>query len=140
MRLVRPGLLEYQTTIGRRVDDDADILVDGRKLEAAIIRNLERTATIASELSFKGAALVQILLEGIEDVTLTRARGRGRRMRERDVCLPAVVLADFAAPVAPFLHEHLDILWQTSGWTDGSPSFGSGAWAGYSDERNYSLD
>ncbi|HEX9963814.1 MAG TPA: hypothetical protein VGB04_02390 [Allosphingosinicella sp.] len=140
MRLVRPGTLEYQTTIGARVDDDADILVNGRQLEAMIVRNFERMAMIAGELSFEGPALVQISLEGMEDVSLTRARGGGRRIGQPDVSLPIATLKNLATPFAPALHEQLDILWNTSGWADGSPSFGGETWAGYADERNYGLD
>jgi hypothetical protein len=37
MRLVRPGCLEYQVTIGHRIDSDQDMLVDGRHLEGVIV-------------------------------------------------------------------------------------------------------
>jgi hypothetical protein len=48
-----------------------------------------------------------------------------------------VLVADLAAPLASSLQEQFDIVWQTSGWLDGSPSFSEGDWAGYVDERNY---
>jgi len=137
MRLVRPGYLEYQATIGVRVDDDPEILVDGRGLEARIVRTLERMASIAVELGLGGGALVSVVLDGVEDVELTRARPGGRRIRRPDVYLPVARVEDLGAPLADALHEQLDILWQTAGWTDGSPSFDGEAWAGYQDNRNY---
>jgi hypothetical protein len=123
MRLVRPGYLEYQVTIGRRIGDDPQILVDGRRLEAHIVRNLERMAAIAIDLDLAGPALVLVSLDGTEDVELTRARPGGRRIRQPEIILPLARLGDLAAPVAESLHEQLDILWQAAGWGDGSPRF-----------------
>jgi len=137
MRLVRPGNLEFQTTIGRRINDDPEVLVDGRRLEATIVRTLERMAQIVIGLDLGGAALVSIMLDGVEDVELTGGRAGGRRIRRPEIILPTALIADLAAPLASSLREQFDILWQTSGWLDGSPSFGGGDWAGYADERNY---
>ena len=137
LRLVRPGHLEYQATIGRRIDDDPDIPVDGRQLEALIVRNLERMAQIALALDFTGPALIGLALDGVEDVELTQARGGGRRIRQPELGFPIATLAELGEPVASALHEQLDMLWQYSGWIDGSPSFGAGEWAGYSDARDY---
>ncbi len=137
MRLVRPGNLEYQVTIGQRIDDDPQIMVDGRRLEALIVRNLERMAAIANGLDLAGPALVSISLDGVEGVELSAARPGGRRLRQPEVILPMAKLADMNGELAATLQEQLDILWQTAGWVDGSPSFAAGAWAGYSDKRNY---
>ena len=57
---------------------DPQILIDGRRLEALIVRSLERMAGIAEGLGLVGPALVSITLEGVEDVELTRARPGGR--------------------------------------------------------------
>jgi hypothetical protein len=140
MRLVRPGNLEYQVNIGHRIDDDPQILVDGRRLEAVIVRNLERMASIANSLDLGGAALVSISFDGMEDVELSGGRAGGRRLRQREVFLPVARLADMSGEVAVALREQLDILWQTAGWIEGSPSFAAEAWAGYTDEANYNID
>lgn len=137
MRLVRPGNLEYQATIGERIDDDPRVLVDGRRLEALIVRNLERMAAIALGLDLGGPALVSATLDGVEDVELTRSRPGGRPIRQPEIVLRTAVLSDLVQSLAPALHEQFDILWQTAGWADGSPSFGGQGWAGYADERNY---
>jgi|GEM_PF-1182748 len=139
MRLVRPGYLEYEATIGARIDDDRDIPIDGQRLEAIIIRNLERMGAIAAGLDLGGPALLSISLDGMEDVELTRARPGGRRIRRPDIYLPVAQVEDLAAPLAEALHEQLDILWQTGGWPDGSPSFAGGEWAGYGDDRTFQL-
>lgn len=137
MRLVRPGSLEYQATIGARIDDDPEILVDGRCLEGLIVRALEHMAGMAEELGLIGPALVSVGLEGVEDVELTRASPGGRRIRQPQVILPTAMVPNLATPLAQLLHEQFDILWQTAGWPDGSPSFGGGVWAGYEDLQNY---
>jgi hypothetical protein len=76
MRLVRPGNLEYQVTIGHRIDDDPQIMVDRKRLEALIVRNLERMATIANGLDLAGPALVSISLDGVEDCRTVRRAAR----------------------------------------------------------------
>lgn len=140
MRLVRPGNLEYQVTIGHRIDDDPQILIDGRRLEALIVWNLERMASIANGLDLTGPALVSISFDGVEDVELSGGRSGGRCLRQQEVILPVAKLADMNGELAAALQEQLDILWQTAGWIDGSPSFATGAWAGYSDKQNYNID
>lgn len=140
MRLVRPGNLEYQVTIGHRIDDDPQIMVDGMRLEALIVRSLERMTTIANGLHLAGPAQVSISLDGVEDVELSGAGSGGRRMRRREVILPTATLASMDGELADSLQEQLDILWQTAGWVDGSPSFAVGAWAGYRDRQNYDID
>lgn len=140
MRLVRPGSLEFQINIGSRTDDDAEILVDGSWLEAMIVRHLERMANLAQELGFEGPALVHMALDGLEDVVLTQSRSPGRKIGKPDHNSPVIRLADLSAPMASELHEPLDMLWQASGWGDGSPSFANGVWAGYSDDPSYRID
>lgn len=130
-RLVRPGAIEHEATIGSRIDDDPQILVDGRGLENQIVSAVERMAACLAEAGLGGSALLAIGLEGVEDVQLTRARGGGRPIRRPHFALPVVELADPLAQPANLLNEPFDILWQTSGWADGSPSFGRGAWDGY---------
>jgi len=137
MRLVRPGNLEFQAMMGQRIDDDPEILVDGRCLEATVVRTLERMARLAIGLGLGGPALVSILLEGVDDLQLTGGRGGGKRIQRPEVVLPTAFIADLASPLAPSLQEQLDIIWQTSGWPEGSPSFSAGDWAGYIDEQIY---
>jgi hypothetical protein len=137
MRLVRPGNLEYQVMIGRRIDDDLQILVDGRRLEALIVHSLERMAAIANGLGLAGPAVVAIALDGVEDVELSSAQLGGRRIRLPEVNLPLAKLVNMNGELATALQEQFDVLWQTAGWGGGSPSFTDGAWAGYSDEQNY---
>ncbi|WP_316163432.1 hypothetical protein [Bradyrhizobium sp. SZCCHNRI20481] len=102
--------------------------------------SLERMAAIASDLGVAGPALVSISLDGVEDVELSAARPGGRRVRQPEVILPVAKLAEMNGELAPKVQEQLDILWQTAGWIDGSPSFTSEAWAGYSDKQNYSIE
>jgi hypothetical protein len=131
LRLVRPGNFEYQATIGFRVDDDPQIMVDGRELEAIIIHNLERMGAMATQLGFKGPALASFYLDGVEDVELTQDKLGGRQIRKGEIVSAAIKIEDFSAPVAGTIREQFDILWQTAGWPDGSPSFPNDVWLGY---------
>jgi hypothetical protein len=61
-------------------------------------------------------------------------------VRQPEVISPMAKLADMNGELAAALQEQLNILWQTAGWVDGSPSFAAGAWAGHSDKQNYDID
>ncbi|NML95946.1 hypothetical protein [Novosphingobium olei] len=137
MRLVRPGYLELQMSIGRRVDDDPDIPVDGRRLEGLVISSAERMAAIAIDLGLDGPALIHLGFDGIEDVYLMRPRGRARAMRIPELVLNPFTVQRLDRPLAEHFHESFDILWQTGGWPDGSTSYSAGIWAGYADRQNY---
>ncbi len=130
-RLVRPGAIEYEATIGIRMDDDPEIVIDGRKLEADIIAGFERLGAALAELDLGGQALVEISFDGIEDVILSRPRGGGHKIGRPQIGLPVTLVDDLTNRPADALHEQFDILWQTSGWADGSPSFGGGSWDDY---------
>lgn len=130
-RLVRPGIVEYEAMIGFRVDDDPEIVIDGRKLEGEIAAAVERLGGILAELGLGGPVLLGVGFEGMEDVVLARARPGGRKINRPSFALPVVELHDPADRPANLLHEPFDILWQISGWADGTPSFGSGQWQGY---------
>jgi len=137
MRLVRPGYLEYQLRIGRRIDDDPDILVDGRRLEAAVVHHLERMALIADGLGLGGPARLQVSVDGMEDVELTRARGGGRRIGRSALQFQPLDVEYPTAPLASGFHDLFDQLWLTSGWRDGSPSFDEDTWQGYTAPQLY---
>jgi hypothetical protein len=136
-RMVRPGYLEFRSTIGTRIDDDPEILVDGRRLETTIVRTLEKMGRIAASLGLGGDALISVALDGIEDVELNRPRGGGRRFKRQQLGLPIAEVKDVTVPMAEALQEQFDILWQAGGFTDGSPSFDDDSWAGYSDRGSY---
>ncbi|MFT4052967.1 MAG: hypothetical protein QM681_00555 [Novosphingobium sp.] len=122
-RLVRPGAIEYEATIGDRIDNDPEIVVDGRDLEAAIVTHLERLTRIAEAVGLGGPGLVAISFRGIEDVQLARVRPGGRKIRKPELFLPELRAEDLGAPIQPQLRDQFNVLWQASGWADGSPSF-----------------
>ena len=106
-RLVRPGLIEFEAMIGARIDDDPEILVNGRELEASIAAHLERLAAVLADVGLAGSGLVSIAFRGVEDVQLTRARGGGRKIRKPELFLPELQVTDLAAPMQPQLQEQI---------------------------------
>lgn len=122
-RFVRPGVIEYEAAIGGRIDADPEIVVDGRELEASIVANIERLADVLATIGLTGPGLVAIAFRGMEDVELTRALPGGRKIRRQELFLPELQVEDLAAPMQPQLRDQSNILWQASGWADGSPSF-----------------
>jgi hypothetical protein len=137
LRLVKPGNLEYQASLGDSPPEDGRLEVDGCHLEARIIRTLEHMATLAVGLGFADPALASVSLEGTERLALTMSRPNGHHIRERDLVFPWFELPDLSAPMAGALQDGLDSVWQASGWRNGSPSFDRGEWHGYGDRWNY---
>ena len=113
-RLVRPGAMEFEATIGFREGDDPQIVVEGRRLEEDIVAGLERMGVALAELGLQGRTLVGITLDGVEDVVIIRARGGGRPMRRVQVRLPVADLDDLGGRFAHELREQFDILWQVA--------------------------
>lgn len=140
VRLVKPGNLEFQASLGKIPPGDNCLLYNGYQLEARVVRTLEHLARIAAELGFDGPAVAAVSFEGIEGLELTMSRGGGRPIRERDLPFPFTVLDDLTAPAAPALQDIFDTLWQASGWRNGSPSFDQGEWEGYRNTRLYSAE
>lgn len=130
-RIVRPGLLEAQVNIGDRIDDDGEIVIDGAGLEQQIVGWCERLCRALAPLGLGGPGLVGISLHGTEDVILQRARPGGRKIVVPEIHLATLEITDLAEPIAPAFQEAFDIMWQASGWRDGSPSYSSGLWSGY---------
>lgn len=122
-RFVRPGMIEFEMTIGGRIDDDPEIVINGHELEAWIVEHLERLAGVLSAIGLKGPGLAAIAFRGVEDVILQRARPGGRKIRKPELFLPELQVEDLGAPLHDLLREQFDILWQAAGWSDGSPSF-----------------
>jgi hypothetical protein len=133
VRLVRPGYLEFQGSIGAPLEGDEDILVDGRHLEFMVVSTLEQMAACTVELGFEGPALISVALDGVEKVSLVGPTGLiQKRIRQMDVTPLARRVASLSIPLASTLRDALDMFWLASGWPDGSPSFVDGEWNGYS--------
>lgn len=88
-----------------------------------IVTQLERLTRIAGALDLGGPGLVTISFRGVEDVQLARARPGGRKIRKPELFLPELRAGDLGALIQPQLRDQLNVLWQASGWADGSPSF-----------------
>lgn len=132
-RLTRPGLLEAAATIGQRIDDDLDIAVQGRHIEALLVSAVDRIAMVADQIGLGGAVLVGAALEGLKDVEIIRARPGvgGRRLTRRSADLGVVRSERLKAPAADQLEEMMERMWLIGGWDDGSPFFVGNHWTGY---------
>jgi hypothetical protein len=122
-RLVRPSVIEFEMTIGDRIDDDPEILVDGCAMEAAIVEHFERLAGVLGTVGLPGPGIASVGLRGVEDVVFQRERPGGRKIRRPELILPNLDADDLGAPFQPRLREQFDSLWQAAGWPDGSPSY-----------------
>jgi hypothetical protein len=128
-RLVRPGVLEHCFTAGTRIDDDAVILVDGRRLEARLVSEATRLRTIADQLGLGVEGWLAIEAGGVENLEIAQSRPGGRPIRKPSLAFDPLSW-DETVEAAEVLKPALDRLWLASGWRDGSPSFVGGRWQG----------
>jgi hypothetical protein len=59
IRLTRPGFFEISATIGERIDDDRQIVVQGTKIEQLLVDAVDRVATVSNHLGLGGPALIE---------------------------------------------------------------------------------
>lgn len=121
-RLVRPGAAEYQTTIGFREDDDPEILVDGRQLEAIILSSAARLGRMLSALNLIGPGALSIRIDGMREAVLAADKPGPRKVQQNELLFPNIYLEDFARVSRSDLRSIFDAIWLTAGWEDGSPS------------------
>ena len=133
LRLSRPGFFEISSTIGERIDDDPQIVVQGMKIEQLFVDAVDRVAGISNHLDLGGPALITAGLEGIEDVEMLRPQpgSGGYRIRRPWASMGTARLTDFCAPTADHLIEMMERMWLIGGWDDGSPNYKDGHWTGY---------
>jgi hypothetical protein len=137
-RFIRPGVFQVALNIGNRIDDDPRILVDGYKVEAAIVEMLDKCSAAAAELDLSGLGLVSAVLIGAEDVEVQMSRLAGR-FRKPSVGLGEIELESIGEAVGDHMQPIFDKLWAAAGIGEGSISFSGKGWAGYRGERAYEL-
>ena len=132
-RLARPGVFEVAVNIGRRIDDDPDIGIDGAEIERLLVNAVDRIARVCDAVGLGGDALLTSYLEGIDDVAIHRSRpgSGGRRIRKPFASLGQVRLGPVNAPTADRLVPMMERMWLVGGWDDGSPFVKGGRWSGF---------
>lgn len=129
-RLIQPGIIEFEQTIGSRVDTDPTIVVRGTILEAEIVALADRGLALAAGLGLQGPFAIGVVLYGLDDVELS-SRYRSGRFRLPSLDLPLGVAPDGETLSGAHLRGAFDQLWMSAGFADGSPSFSGSEWAGY---------
>ena len=137
-RLIQPGAFEVALNLGRKIDDDPRVLVEGYKVEAAIIDMLDKCAAAVGGLGFAGPGLVSAVLVCEDEVDVIMGRSSGR-LRKPFVALGQVEVAEIHRPVGDHLKPLFDRLWLSAGMPGGSNSYEQGGWAGYGGGAPYRL-
>ncbi|HVY34991.1 MAG TPA: hypothetical protein VG960_11295 [Caulobacteraceae bacterium] len=129
-RLLQPGIIEFEQTVGERIDDDPTILIRGTRLEAEIVNMADQGLALAEGLGLASPFGVGVVLYGLEDVELA-SRYRSGRFRMPSLDLPLSVSLPGVAQAGASMRSAFDQLWMSAGFADGSPSFSGATWAGY---------
>jgi hypothetical protein len=137
--VARPGVLQFAVCLGKLIDDDPRIAVEGLQLEAWIVRMTERLLQEAETLGLSGPAVIDVGCEGIDDIDVFPGRLKSIRVRRETIQLNGPVVALGATPVGTQLRNVLDDFWLAIGRGAGSPSFPDDHWQGYDDLPDYRL-
>lgn len=127
-RLLQPGVVEWELSIGERVDDDPSIVVDGKALERLIVKAADRSHALTATLNLRGPSLIGIVLYGLETVELAGPQ-RTRPFGKPSLILPISLVPEGATRSGDHLRKAFDRLWMSAGFEDGSPSFSEQHWA-----------
>lgn len=135
-RLLRPGVVEQVFTLGRRIDDDPTIVVNGFHIEKRLVTLADRSIALLTALGLAGPFAVVTHLYGLEEVELSGAPGSGR-FRVQSLALTAALVPE-GGRAGAFLRPAFDQLWLASGVAQGSLSYdGSEDWKGYASDNAY---
>lgn len=131
-RLRQPGVVEFEQTLGERIDDDPTIVLRGTWVEAAIVEAADRGLQLAQTIGLEGPYGVGVVIYGLDDVEL-QSRTRTGRFRTQTLDLPISLVPQGATEVGDFMRQTFDQLWMSAGFGEGSPSFRTSRWAGYTE-------
>lgn len=129
-RLIQPGIAEWEATIGERIEDDPTVVVDGKHLESLIVKFADRSLELAAGLGLAGPSLIGVGVYGLEDVELSSPY-KTLRLTQPSIILPAAIVPEGVVKSGDYLRQTFDRLWMSSGFEDGSPSYGNERWDGY---------
>lgn len=129
-RLIQPGVVEWEMTIGERIENDPTIVVKGKRLEWLIANAADRSLELAAGLGLGGPSLVGVVLYGLEDVELSGPY-KTRRLAKPSIVLPVAIVPAGIVKSGDHLCPTFDRLRMSAGFEDGSPSYQNGRWVGY---------
>jgi hypothetical protein len=132
-RLFADGLFQLTQNVGQEEEDDNEILMDGRLLEANLVGAADQFGEAYCELGLRGPGWISITLVEVQDIRVTGGLGKAsRRIRRPSVPLGTVSLDDLSPPLGNEMKSLFDRLWMAAGFEEGSPSFPNpGQWYGY---------
>jgi len=131
VRIAGDGTVDSAQTIGFRVDDDADIVVEAAFIEKALVEMVDR-ASLALGTIWPGApALISASISGSEDLLIAGAGTNSRRGYHYGIHLGFHRVVGLGRSVGDQLRPMMDKLWLEAGRALGAPSFPDGLWSGY---------
>jgi hypothetical protein len=130
-RLRQPGVVEFEQTLGERIEDDPTTVLKGTWVEASIVEAADRGLELAQAIGLEGPHGVGVVIYGLDDVEL-QGHSRTRRFRTQTLDLPISLVPQGVTEAGDYMRQAFDQLWMSAGFGEGSPSFATSRWAGYS--------
>jgi hypothetical protein len=108
-RLFSNGVFEFSQNMGRRIDDDAKILVKGRSLEASLVGVIDQLAEAYGHIGIEGPGWLSTALLDVQDVVLAGGdTEKARTFRRPSVALRLLALDNIAPPLGTLLKPVFD--------------------------------
>lgn len=133
------GTIDAAINIAMRIEDDPDIVAEGRPMEARIVDLFDRISAFLGRMGLQGDAIALVQMIGCEDLSIIDGHQGTRRMRERLFALNVPTLRGIGGPIGNQLEPLLNAIWMAAGRSIGSPSFAGGDWEGYLGGPDYQI-
>jgi|GEM_PF-1576380 len=130
-RLVASGVVEFECSIGARIDDDHAVLVKGTRIESYIVEAADHGIELARSLGLDGPYAVGVVLYGTEEVEVADPQGGRGRFKTPSLALPLTFAPAGAVRAGDHMRKAFDVMWMAAGFRQ-SPSFDRPEWKGYS--------
>lgn len=120
VRLRRPGVFEESWTLEVAGDEHA---IDGRALEQAIIAAIERGLGLCSAVGLGRRSVAGVIIYGLDGLRIRDGEQTRSAFAESSLILPTSIVGLPAETTKDGLADAFDVLWLSSGFDEGSPSY-----------------
>lgn len=108
-RLRQPGVVEFEQTLGVRIDHDPTIVPRATLVEAAVVEAAHRGLELVQAIGLEGPHGIGVGIDGLDEVEL-ESRNQTGRFRTQTLDLPISLVPPGATEVGDFMRHTFDQL------------------------------
>lgn len=130
-RFFRPGIVEWELRLGRRLSGDEKAVVHLEVLEDLVVSAADKSLDFLERIGIEGPTLASLVLYSMELAEIPLKGRTPNPFPAHSFVCPTVLLPARAREAGAHLKPMLDAAWLEVGNGLGSPSYPGGVWRGY---------